>query len=67
MDIKCPACHAYLDDDEDLTIGEIIYCAKCFQDFEVVKIKPVKLRPIKSWTSDEEGVEDNFEDDDFYE
>jgi lysine biosynthesis protein LysW len=58
MDVKCPLCHTYLEDEDGLSLGEIIYCPKCFKDFEVVKLKPVRLQKIKAWAPDNEEDED---------
>ena len=63
MSIKCPLCHAYLEDDGVLSIGEIIYCDECFKDFEVVRVKPLRLQPLTSWLSDnDQGAEDTYFD-----
>lgn len=52
MSIKCPVCRLVLED-EGVGVGEIVYCSKCDKDFEVVKIKPVLLGPLKPWRSEE--------------
>lgn len=60
MVIKCPSCHTFLDD-EDVGIGEIVYCSNCDKDFEVVQTKPLRLRAVASWVSDdEESLDEDY-------
>lgn len=43
----CPECETDLDiDPEDLDEGEIISCAECGTDFEVITVNPLELNAV---------------------
>jgi alpha-aminoadipate carrier protein LysW len=60
--VLCPECESDLDiDEDDLEEGDVVSCAECGTDFEVVTIEPLDLAPV-SEEGDEEGEEDVNED-----
>ena len=53
--VLCPECESDLDVEEDeLDEGEILSCAECGSDFEVVGLGPLELTKV--------GEEDDVED-----
>jgi alpha-aminoadipate/glutamate carrier protein LysW len=53
--VLCPECESDLDVEEDeLDEGEILSCAECGSDFEVVGVGPLELTKV----SDEDDGED---------
>ena len=40
---KCLECQAQINLDPNAQIGEVITCAECSTDLEVIQIKPLKL------------------------
>jgi alpha-aminoadipate carrier protein LysW len=56
--VLCPECETDLDLDEDeVEEGDVVSCAECGTDFEVVTADPIELHAIA-----EEGVVDPVED-----
>ncbi|MBV9574735.1 MAG: hypothetical protein JOY93_11840 [Acidobacteriales bacterium] len=63
--IYCPECDNNLDiDEEGIDEGEIVSCAECGSDFEVVTINPVELKPVEEAAYEEED-EEEAEDGDY--
>jgi alpha-aminoadipate carrier protein LysW len=57
--VSCPECESKLDlDEEEIDEGEVISCAECGTDFEVVTASPLELKAVG------EGYEEDEEDDD---
>jgi alpha-aminoadipate carrier protein LysW len=53
--VRCPDCGAEIDVDEDeVEEGEILSCAECEAEMEVVQIHPVHLNVISEGDDDEE-------------
>lgn len=52
MVVKCPSCRAFLDDSDNFSVGEIVYCTECEEDFEVIKLNPVRFKTLSSSNSD---------------
>ncbi|MBU1043301.1 MAG: lysine biosynthesis protein LysW [Candidatus Omnitrophica bacterium] len=52
MVVKCPSCRAFLDDSDNFSVGEIVYCTECDADFEVMRLNPVRFRSLSSSNSD---------------
>lgn len=42
---KCLECQGEIILNEDLMAGEVVTCPECSSDFEVLKVKPLKLGP----------------------
>lgn len=58
--VLCPECESDLDIEEDeIDEGEVVSCAECGTDFEVITINPLELRAV----SDDDDVKDDEEDD----
>ena len=63
--IYCPECENDLDIEEDeIDEGEIVSCAECGTDFEVVTVNPVELKPVEDEDLEEEE-EEEAEDGDY--
>jgi alpha-aminoadipate/glutamate carrier protein LysW len=63
--VYCPECENDLDIEEDeIDEGEIVSCAECGTDFEVVTINPVELKPVEDEDLEEEE-EEEAEDGDY--
>ncbi|MBL7072165.1 MAG: hypothetical protein ISS33_00115 [Candidatus Omnitrophica bacterium] len=60
---KCPSCLDAIEIEDEVELGDIIYCLNCEAELEVVGVDPVvRLREIEE--SEEE--EENFDFHDFY-
>ena len=58
--VYCPECESDLDVEQDeMEEGEVVSCAECGTDFEVITADPLELRPV-----DEEELDDEDEEDD---
>jgi len=63
--VYCPECENDLDIEEDeIDEGEIVSCAECGSDFEVVTVNPVELKPVEDDDVEEEA-EEEAEDGDY--
>jgi alpha-aminoadipate carrier protein LysW len=62
--VLCPECENDLDLDEDeLEEGDVVSCAECGTDFEVVTADPLELAPVsEEEDDDDEEVEDEDEE-----
>jgi len=61
--VKCPACAAMIDVDEDeLEEGEILSCPECEVELEVVQKQPVQLNVISDEEDEEEEEEEGHEE-----
>ena len=62
--VVCPECESDLDIEEDeVDEGEIVSCAECGTDFEVVTVNPLELNRIAD--EDEEEEEEEVDDGDY--
>jgi alpha-aminoadipate/glutamate carrier protein LysW len=60
--VLCPECENNLDLDEDeVEEGDVISCAECGTDFEVVGADPLELAPIGE--DDDDDDEDSADED----
>jgi alpha-aminoadipate carrier protein LysW len=60
--VLCPECESDLDIEEDeIDEGEVVSCAECGSDFEVITVNPLELRPVE----DDEEKQDDDEDDEY--
>jgi alpha-aminoadipate carrier protein LysW len=56
--VRCPDCGAEIDVDEDeVEEGEILSCAECEAEMEVVQIHPVHLNVISEGDDEEDEEE----------
>ena len=61
--VLCPECESDLDvEEEELDEGEILSCAECGSDFEVVGVEPLELTKVSDDLEDEEEEEKEEED-----
>jgi alpha-aminoadipate carrier protein LysW len=61
--VLCPECENNLDIDEDsVDEGEVVSCAECGSDFEVVTVSPLELKPMDVEKYDEDDDEGELED-----
>ncbi len=61
--VLCPECESDLDIDEDeVDEGEIVSCAECGTDFEVVTTNPLELNRV---AEEEEAEQEEGEDGDY--
>jgi len=64
--VLCPECETDLDlDPEEVDEGEIVSCAECGTDFEVVTTNPLELNRVSAEEDDEDEVEDEEENGDY--
>ena len=66
--VLCPECESDLDvEEDDLDEGEILSCAECGSDFEVVGVEPLELTKVGDETevADDEDAKDLDEDADY--
>ena len=53
--VLCPECESDLDvEEDDLDEGEILSCAECGSDFEVVGVEPLELAKVSDEDEDED-------------
>jgi alpha-aminoadipate carrier protein LysW len=54
--VLCPECENDLDvEEDDLDEGEVVTCAECGTDFEVVSVDPVELAKVAEEDEEEEA------------
>jgi alpha-aminoadipate carrier protein LysW len=65
--VLCPECDSDLDVEEDeLDEGEVVSCAECGSDFEVVGVEPLELTKVSDEIDEEElELKDLDEDSDY--
>ena len=62
--VLCPECENDLDlDVEELEEGDVVSCAECGTDFEVVGSDPLELAPVSEDEDDEDEESDDDDDD----
>jgi alpha-aminoadipate carrier protein LysW len=63
MMILCPECESDLDIDEDeVEEGEVVSCAECGTDFEIITVNPIELKTVDDDELDEEEEEEETEE-----
>lgn len=63
--VFCPECESDLDiDEEEVEEGEVVSCAECGTDFEIVTTNPIELKTVDEEGYDEEEEEEESEDED---
>jgi alpha-aminoadipate carrier protein LysW len=64
--VLCPECENDLDvEEDDLDEGEVVTCAECGTDFEVVGVDPVELAKVHEDDEEEEDARESGEDEEF--
>ena len=62
--VLCPECESDLDVEEDeLDEGEILSCAECGSDFEVVSVGPLELTKVRDEDEDDDDEKESEEED----
>jgi len=66
--VLCPECETDLDiEEDDMEEGDVVSCAECGTDFEVVTTNPLELNKVEDEEEDDEdGDEDEEEEDSEY-
>ena len=66
--VLCPECVTDLDiEEDDVEEGDVVSCAECGSDFEVITANPLELKKVDEDEEDEEeGDEDEDEEEDDY-
>ena len=61
--VNCPECETDLDiEEDDVEEGDVVSCAECGSDFEVITANPLELKKVDEEEDDEEGDEEEEED-----
>lgn len=61
--VLCPECETDLDIDEDeIDEGDVVSCAECGSDFEVITTSPLELNKVADEDEDEEDEEEEEEE-----
>lgn len=63
--VLCPECDTDLDiEEDDVEEGDVVSCAECGSDFEVVTTNPLELNKVEDEEEDEEDEDEEEEDED---
>lgn len=77
--VKCPLCREYLEIEDSLQKGDVVYCSDCEEELKIVRMDPPKLKRIveilevvkdghkpvvEDASEDEEEAEVDYSDDD---
>ncbi|MBU1086195.1 MAG: hypothetical protein KKD05_01605 [Candidatus Omnitrophica bacterium] len=44
--VKCPLCREYLEIEDSLQKGDVVYCSDCEEELKIVRMDPPKLKRI---------------------
>jgi alpha-aminoadipate/glutamate carrier protein LysW len=59
--IKCPACDAVIDvDEDDIDEGDSISCDECGADLKVLSTDPLEIEPVEEVEDEEEDEDEDF-------
>ena len=66
--VLCPECDTDLDiEEDDIEEGDVVSCAECGSDFEVITANPLELKKVDEDEEDEEeGDEEEEEEESDY-
>jgi alpha-aminoadipate carrier protein LysW len=63
--VACPECETDLDVEvDDMEEGDVVSCAECGSDFEVITVTPLELNKVADEDEDEEDSDDEEEEED---
>ena len=63
--VLCPECDTDLDiEEDDVEEGDVVSCAECGSDFEVVTTNPLELNKVEDEEEDEDDEDEEEEDED---
>ena len=61
--VFCPECESDLDiDEEEVEEGEVVSCAECGTDFEIVTTNPIELKTVDDDDLDDVEEEEEAEE-----
>ena len=61
--VLCPECETDLDiEEDDVEEGDVVSCAECGSDFEVITANPLELKKVDEDEEDEEEGDEEEED-----
>ena len=61
--VLCPECDTDLDiEEDDIEEGDVVSCAECGSDFEVITATPLELKKVDEEEDDEEEDDDEDEE-----
>jgi len=64
MPVVCPECDNPLDiDADDVEEGEVVQCAECGTDLEIVSSDPLEIAPVEEEGYDDEDDDNHLGDD----
>jgi alpha-aminoadipate/glutamate carrier protein LysW len=60
---SCPECESDLDIDiEEVEEGDVVACAECGTEYEIVGVEPLELSKVEEGIDDEEDFKDEDEE-----
>jgi len=63
--VLCPECETDLDiEEDDMEEGDVVSCAECGTDFEVVTTNPLELNKVEDEEEDDEDSDEDEEEED---
>ncbi|HWC18190.1 MAG TPA: hypothetical protein VG498_14310 [Terriglobales bacterium] len=63
--VLCPECETDLDiEEDDMEEGDVVSCAECGTDFEVVTTNPLELNKVEDEEEDDEEADEDEEEED---
>ncbi|PYY18377.1 MAG: hypothetical protein DMG60_08545 [Acidobacteria bacterium] len=61
--VLCPECDTDLDiEEDDIEEGDVVSCAECGSDFEVITANPLELKKVNEEEEDEEEEDEEEEE-----
>ena len=61
--VLCPECETDLDiEEDDVEEGDVVSCAECGTDFEVVTTNPLELNKVEDEEEDDEEADEDEEE-----
>lgn len=65
--VLCPECETDLDiEEDDIEEGDVVSCAECGNDFEVITINPLELNKVDEEEADDDEDEEEEEEEGDY-
>ncbi len=62
--VLCPECETDLDiEEDDVEEGDVVSCAECGSDFEVITATPLELKKVDEEEDDEDEDDEEEEED----
>lgn len=65
--VLCPECDTDLDiEEDDIEEGDVVSCAECGSDFEVITTNPLELNKVEEEEDEDEEEDDEEEEESDY-